>query len=72
MNLYRAYPVCPECEHTLNPHLEDDCAKVYILPNGELRCSCCFRDWLKDHIEENLDDVAGALDIPILYTEGGD
>ena len=60
------YPSCSQCGHILNPNLEDDCEKYYII-NGEIYCQCCFEDWLKDGLYENMDTFAESLGIPMVY-----
>lgn len=66
----KIYPICNFCEHPLNPNAEDDCDRVFVLPNGELCCPPCFKDYLLDKIDDDMDLFADALGIPVLYTEG--
>lgn len=66
----KTYPVCARCGHTLNPTAEDDCDRVFVLPNRELYCPPCFKDYLLDELDPNMDLFADALGIPVLYTEG--
>lgn len=61
------YPVCAECGHTLNPALEDDCDRYYILPTGESVCAYCFQDWVRNLIEDDPGTVAAALGVPICF-----
>lgn len=66
----KTYPICHFCEHPLNPNAEDDCDRVFVLPNGELCCPPCFKDYLSNELDANMDLFADALGIPVLYTEG--
>ena len=50
----KKYPECSQCTHTLNPVLEDDCEKYYIV-DGEIYCKFCFKDYVLDWIDTNLD-----------------
>lgn len=64
------YPVCSQCEHDLNPELEDDCEKYYLV-GGEIYCKYCFQDLLKDLVDDDPDVLAEALNIVKVYTEEG-
>ena len=55
----------------MNPAAEDDCDRLYLLSNGELYCPSCFKDYLLDELDGNMDIFADALGIPVLYTERG-
>lgn len=66
----KTYPVCAHCGHTMNPAAEDDCDRLYQLSTGELYCPPCFKDYLLDELDANMDLFADALGIPVLYTEG--
>ena len=57
----KTYPICHFCEHPLNPNAEDDC---------DLCCPPCFKDYLLNELDKNMDLFADALGIPVLYTEG--
>ena len=59
----KKYPECSQCTHTLNPVLEDECEKYYIV-DGEIYCKFCFKDYVLDWIDTNLDEIAGMMDIP--------
>ena len=54
----------------MNSAAEDDCDRLYLLSNGELYCPSCFKDYLLDELDGNMDIFADALGIPVLYTEG--
>ena len=43
---------------------------MFQLPNGELYCPLCFKDYLLNELDTNMDLFADALGIPVLYTEG--
>ena len=62
------YPVCSQCDHELNPELEDDCEKYYLI-GGEIYCKFCFQDWLHDLVDDKPDVLADALNIVKVYTE---
>lgn len=64
------YPICAQCGHTLNPNLEDDCEKYYLI-GGEIYCKFCFQDWLHDLVDDDPDVLADALNIVKAYTEEG-
>ena len=64
------YPICEHCGHPMNPAAEDDCDRMFQLPNGELYCPLCFKDYLLNELDTNMDLFADALGIPVLYTEG--
>ena len=51
----KTYPICHFCEHPLNPNAEDDCDRVFVLPNGELCCPPCFKDYLLNELDKNMD-----------------
>ena len=67
----KVYPVCARCGHPMNPAAEDDCDRLYLLSNGELYCPSCFKDYLLDELDGNMDIFADALSVPVLYTERG-
>ena len=50
----KTYPICHFCEHPLNPNAEDDCDRVFVLPNGELCCPPCFKDYLLNYGYNNV------------------
>ena len=62
------YPVCSQCEHELNPELEDDCEKYYLV-GGKIYCKYCFQDWVKNQVDKYPDDLADALNIMKVYVE---
>lgn len=64
----KKYPECSQCTRTLNPVLEDDCEKYYIV-DGEIYCKFCFKDYVLDWIDTNLDEIAGMMDIPVVRVE---
>ena len=37
--------------------------KKYQLPTGEWYCEECFREWLHDEIDEDIESVADAMSI---------
>lgn len=63
------FPVCAQCGHTLNPNLEDDCEKYYIV-GGEIYCKYCFEDYAKDWLDENMDEFAELIGIQKVGIEG--
>lgn len=62
------YPTCSQCGHELNPVLEDDCEKYYLV-EGETYCKYCFQDWVKNQVDKYPDDLADALNIMKVYVE---
>lgn len=58
----KTFPVCSQCDHVLNPYLEDDCESYYIV-GGEIYCKYCFQEWLRDLIDSDPERVASALEI---------
>lgn len=56
------YPTCSQCDHELNPELEDDCEKYYMVC-GEIYCKYCFEDYARDWLDENMDDFADLIGI---------
>lgn len=65
----RKYPVCSKCGHILNPNLEDDCEKYYLI-DGEIYCKFCFEEWIEYKVKDDPDEIAGLLNIPMIYVEG--
>lgn len=65
----RNYPSCDKCGHLMNPVIEDDCDKLYLLQTGELYCEPCFKEYLKNMVDDDPDELAGELGIPVLYVE---
>ena len=64
------YPACAKCGHTLNPNLEDDCEKYYLV-GGEIYCKYCFEEWAKGWLDENMDEFASFAGIPVAFVEVG-
>ena len=54
----------------MNPELEDDCEKYYLV-GGEIYCKFCFQDWLRDLVDNDPDMLADALNIMKIYVEEG-
>ena len=65
----KVYPVCAHCSTVMDPGLYDDVAPGFLV-NGECYCPECFKDYLLDELDSNMDLFADALGIPVLYTEG--
>lgn len=61
----KSYPVCAKCDAVLNPNLWDDSEKYYMV-DGEVYCKNCFKDYLKDLIETDLDLVAEAIGVSVV------
>lgn len=59
------YPVCTKCDAEINPHKYEDCEQYYLV-EGENMCKDCFKDWLLDWIQTNLDEVAFAIGVPVV------
>lgn len=60
-----SYPVCAKCGAEINPNKWDDCEKYYLTNDGAY-CKDCFKEWLYEWINSNLDDVAAAIDVPVI------
>ncbi len=65
----RKYHICAHCDAELNPNLWDDCEKYYVV-GGEIYCKDCFKEWIVAWVEENLDEAAAFVDVPVVYVEG--
>ena len=59
------FPVCDKCDAEINPDKYDDCEQYYIV-EGETLCKDCFKDWLLEWAELNLDDVAELAGVPVV------
>ena len=60
-----AYPTCSKCDTEINPNMFDGCEKYYIV-GDEVMCADCFKEYVMDWIETNLDDVAAAMKVPVV------
>lgn len=61
----KSYPVCAKCDAVLNPNLWDDSEKYYMV-DGKVYCKDCFKDYLEDLIETDLDLVATSLGFSVV------
>lgn len=59
------YPTCGRCDAEINPNLWDGCEKYYVV-NGEALCKDCFKEWLLEWIETDLDEAARVLEVPVV------
>ena len=57
------YLTCDKCGYEINPTLWDGCDKYYVVGN-EVYCADCFKDWVLEWVEGDLDEVARVLDVP--------
>lgn len=60
-----SYPVCAKCDAEINPNKYDDCEQYYLVGH-EIFCKDCFKEWLLDWVESNLDDVADIVGVPVV------
>ena len=63
-----SYPTCFKCDAEINPGKWDDCEKYYIVED-QVYCKDCFKEWVLDYVETNLDDVAALFDVPVVEVE---
>ena len=63
-----SYPTCFQCDAEINPGKGDDCEKYYIVED-QVYCKDCFKEWVLDYVETNLDDVAALFDVPVVEVE---
>lgn len=61
----KKYPICSRCDAEINPNQWDGCEKYYTV-GDEIMCADCFKDWVKEWIETDLDEVARVLEVPIV------
>ena len=61
----KKYPICAVCDTEIDPNKFDGCDKYYMV-GGEIMCKDCFKDWLLDWIEINMDDVAELAGVPVV------
>ena len=58
------YLTCSECGYEINPNMWDGCERVYTVGN-ETMCEDCFKEWVLDYVQSNLEDVARLLNVPV-------
>ena len=61
----RKHLVCAKCDIEINPDVWDGCEKYYSV-DGEIYCAECFREWVLEWIDTDLDEVARVLDVPVV------
>lgn len=61
----RTYPHCDKCDAEINPNKYEDCEQYYLV-GRDVYCKDCFKDWLMDWLETNLDDVAEFAGVPVV------
>ena len=59
------YPVCANCDAEINPYKYEDCEQYYLV-GEEVYCKDCFKSWLAEWIELNLEDVATLAGVPVV------
>ena len=64
----RQWPVCGKCGHVLNPRLEDDCEK-YFLVEGVGYCVYFFGAYLRDEAAAEPERLAQALGVGVVWVE---
>lgn len=58
------YSVCSKCGYEINPNMWDGCEKQYGV-GDEVYCADCFKEWVYEWVETDIDEVARVLDVPI-------
>lgn len=58
------FVTCEKCGYEINPGMWDGCEKHYTV-NGEIMCADCFKEWVLDWVDTDLDEVARVLDVPV-------
>ncbi len=61
----RTYPHCDKCDAEINPNKYEDCEQYYLV-GRDVYCKDCFKEWLMDWLETNLDDVAEFAGVPVV------
>ncbi len=61
----KTYLTCDKCGYEINPDLWDGCEKAYNV-GGEVYCADCFKDWVMEWVETDLDEVARVLEVPVV------
>lgn len=59
------YPECARCSHEIDPNRFDGCDR-YFMVGGEIYCEECFKDWLSDWMQTNLEDIADLIGVPVV------
>lgn len=60
--------VCAKCDLVIDPALYDGCDRYYLV-GGEIYCEDCFRDWVMDWVESNIEDVASFIGVPVVEVD---
>lgn len=54
---------CSQCDVTLSPYDSSLCH--YYDVGGEIYCEDCFKDWVKDYLDSNPEDIAKLMNVPV-------
>jgi hypothetical protein len=54
---------CSHCEIEFDP--EDSSLSHWYEIGGEMYCEDCFKDWVKDYLESNPEDIAKLMNVPV-------
>lgn len=60
----RSYPVCDRCCGEINPNKYEDCERHFTV-EGETLCQDCFKAWLQEWIDLDIEAVAKAMDVDV-------
>ena len=61
----RKHLVCAKCDFEINPDMWDGCEKYYNV-GGEIYCAECFKEWVLEWVDTDLDEVARVLDVQVV------
>ena len=61
----KKYLECSECGTEINPNVWDGCEKYYNV-GGEIMCEDCFREWAIEWVQDNLEEMARLLNVPVV------
>ena len=61
----KKYPVCARCDQEIDPNRFDGCDRYFVV-GGEIYCEECFKDWLSDWMQTNLEDIAVLVGVPVV------
>ena len=56
---------CVKCGQEINPHKYDDCEKYYGTDDGPM-CKECYSVYEKEWLENNLDEFAELVGVPVI------
>ena len=65
MKSRKSYPVCERCGAEINPNKWDDCERYFEIED-EICCQDCFKLWLQEWIDSDIEAVAKALQVDVV------